>query len=144
MVSRAGPRNSVSVGTSAAMLSAREAWAGLPNEFDALHIGTLALVVEPTASVLETLVEERTADHIIALDPLIQLIAEEQFLRATGTVENDHASKSAPLIEYLVDQRTKRSQAKPSRGKKHILSSHLLNREPVTEGATDTELRARL
>lgn len=56
-------------GTSAAMLSAREAWAGLPNEFDALHIGTLALVVEPTASVLETLVEERTADHIIALDP---------------------------------------------------------------------------
>lgn len=56
-------------GTSLSMLSAREAWSGLPTEFKALHVGTLGIVVEPTASVLEALVAESSADHIIMLDP---------------------------------------------------------------------------
>jgi fructokinase len=56
-------------GTSLPMLSAREAWTGLPDEFTALHVGTLGIVVEPTASVLEQLVEESSADHLIMLDP---------------------------------------------------------------------------
>lgn len=56
-------------GTSLPMLSAKEAWAALPQEYAALHIGTLGLVVEPTASVLEALVEEEAATHLIMLDP---------------------------------------------------------------------------
>ena len=56
-------------GTSLPMLSAKEAWAGLPEAYDALHVGTLGLVVEPTASVLETLVDHAAADHVIMLDP---------------------------------------------------------------------------
>ena len=56
-------------GTSLPMLSAKEAWAGLPEAYDALHVGTLGLVGEPTASVLETLVDHAAADHVIMLDP---------------------------------------------------------------------------
>lgn len=56
-------------GTSVSMLTAKEAWAGLPEKFDAFHVGTLGLVVEPTASVLEALVDEAAADHVIMLDP---------------------------------------------------------------------------
>lgn len=56
-------------GTSVSMLTAKEAWAGLPEEFEALHVGTLGLVVEPTASVLEALVGEAASDHVIMLDP---------------------------------------------------------------------------
>lgn len=56
-------------GTSLPMLSAKEAWAGLPDDYDALHVGTLGLVVQPTASVLETLVDEAADDHLIMLDP---------------------------------------------------------------------------
>ena len=56
-------------GTSLPMLSAKEAWAGLPEAYDALHVGTLGLVVEPTASVLETLVDHAAANHVIMLDP---------------------------------------------------------------------------
>lgn len=56
-------------GTSLPMLSAKEAWAGMPQTYDALHVGTLGLVVEPTASVLETLVDEAAEDHLIMLDP---------------------------------------------------------------------------
>lgn len=56
-------------GTSLPMLSAREAWGSLPEEYDALHIGTLGLVVEPTASVLETLVDEEATGHLVMLDP---------------------------------------------------------------------------
>lgn len=56
-------------GTSVSMLTAKEAWAGLPSEFDALHVGTLGLVVEPTASVLEALVDDAAANHVIMLDP---------------------------------------------------------------------------
>lgn len=56
-------------GTSLPMLSAKEAWSGLPEEYDALHVGTLGLVVEPTASVLETLVEEAATEHLVMLDP---------------------------------------------------------------------------
>lgn len=56
-------------GTSLPMLSAREAWGSLPDEYDALHIGTLGLVVEPTASVLETLVDESAGSHLVMLDP---------------------------------------------------------------------------
>lgn len=56
-------------GTSLPMLSAREAWASLPEQYDALHVGTLGLVVEPTASVLETLVEHSSGDHLVMLDP---------------------------------------------------------------------------
>ncbi len=56
-------------GTSLPMLSAREAWGSLPEQYDALHIGTLGLVVEPTASVLEALVDEEAAGHLVMLDP---------------------------------------------------------------------------
>lgn len=56
-------------GTSLPRLSAREAWDGLPEQFDALHVGTLGIVVEPPASVLEALIEESAADHLIMLDP---------------------------------------------------------------------------
>jgi fructokinase len=56
-------------GTSLPMLSAKEAWAGLPESYAALHVGTLGLVVEPTASVLETLVDHAATDHLIMLDP---------------------------------------------------------------------------
>ncbi len=56
-------------GTSVPMLSAREAWQGLPREFRALHVGTLGLVVEPTGSVLQALVEQTAAEHIVMLDP---------------------------------------------------------------------------
>lgn len=56
-------------GTSLPMLSAREAWDGLPDEYTALHVGTLGIVVEPTASVLEAVVESASHDHLIMLDP---------------------------------------------------------------------------
>ncbi len=56
-------------GTSLSMLSARAAWDGLPAEFDALHIGTLGILVEPTASVLASVAEASAADHLIMLDP---------------------------------------------------------------------------
>jgi fructokinase len=56
-------------GTSLPMLSAREAWAALPQQYEALHVGTLGLVVEPTASVLEALVEEEASTHLVLLDP---------------------------------------------------------------------------
>jgi len=56
-------------GTSLPMLSAREAWSGLPASFDALHVGTLGILVEPTASVLEALVDEYSNRTLIMLDP---------------------------------------------------------------------------
>ena len=56
-------------GTSVSMLTAKEAWAGLPEHYEALHVGTLGLVVEPTASVLEALVSEAAENHVIMLDP---------------------------------------------------------------------------
>jgi fructokinase len=56
-------------GTSMAQLSAREAREGLPVTFDALHVGTLGMVVEPTASVLEGVVAEVAAERLIVLDP---------------------------------------------------------------------------
>lgn len=56
-------------GTSLPTLSAREAWDGLPDDYTALHVGTLGIVVEPTAAVLEALVESAAAKHLIMLDP---------------------------------------------------------------------------
>lgn len=56
-------------GTSLPMLSAKEARDGLPADFDALHIGTVGIVVEPTASALEGVAEAAAAQHLIVLDP---------------------------------------------------------------------------
>lgn len=56
-------------GTSIQMLSGSAARGGMPAEFDALHIGTLGIVVEPTASVLEQVAVDAAADHLIMVDP---------------------------------------------------------------------------
>jgi fructokinase len=52
-------------GTSAPMLSA----VTLPAGVSALHVGTLGLVLEPMASVIETLVVEAPLDVLVTVDP---------------------------------------------------------------------------
>ena len=77
-------------GTSLPMLSAKEAWAALPRDYEALHIGTLGLVVEPTASVLEALVDEEAETHLIMLDP-----------NCRPAVVTDFASFSARILRLF-------------------------------------------
>jgi fructokinase len=56
-------------GTAAAGLTAGEALAALPADVSALHVGTLGLVLEPTASALAAVVERLAGDALVALDP---------------------------------------------------------------------------
>lgn len=56
-------------GTSAAGLTPEEAVAALPAATTMLHVGTLALVLEPTATALEALVEGVSTEILVAVDP---------------------------------------------------------------------------
>jgi fructokinase len=59
-------------GTSAAGLLPGTAIAALPAEVEMLHVGTLGLVLEPTALAMEALVERLHGEALIALDPNIR------------------------------------------------------------------------
>jgi fructokinase len=56
-------------GTSAAGLTAADLGAGLPTGTRALHLGTLGLVLEPTASTLAALAEQVPAATLVFVDP---------------------------------------------------------------------------
>ncbi|HUR84472.1 MAG TPA: carbohydrate kinase [Solirubrobacteraceae bacterium] len=56
-------------GTAAAGLRPEEALAALPPHVAALHVGTLGLVLEPTATALEAVVERLAGTTMIVLDP---------------------------------------------------------------------------
>ena len=56
-------------GTAAAGLTPDAAVAALPEAASALHVGTLGLVLEPTASAVEALVEAVGAETLVAVDP---------------------------------------------------------------------------
>jgi fructokinase len=56
-------------GTAAAGLLPGDVAAGLPRSAQALHVGTLGLVVEPTASTLAGLVAQVADDVLVFLDP---------------------------------------------------------------------------
>jgi fructokinase len=56
-------------GTSAAGLTAADLGPGLPVEAQALHVGTLGLVLEPTASTLTALVEQTPRTVLVFVDP---------------------------------------------------------------------------
>jgi fructokinase len=56
-------------GTAAAGLTPEDARAGLPDGAGVLHVGTLGLVLEPTAGALEALVADAGDDLLVVLDP---------------------------------------------------------------------------
>lgn len=58
-----------STGTSAAGLETGAALAALPRDPDVLHVGTLGLVLEPTATATEAVVERLAGRALIAVDP---------------------------------------------------------------------------
>jgi fructokinase len=59
-------------GTSAPGLTAQMALAVLPENVSILHVGTLGLMLEPSASALEAVVRERAGRALVALDPNIR------------------------------------------------------------------------
>jgi fructokinase len=56
-------------GTSAAGLTTEAALAVLPARVDVLHVGTLGLLLEPTATATEAVVERLAGQALIAVDP---------------------------------------------------------------------------
>jgi fructokinase len=56
-------------GTSAAGLTAEAALAATPERVDAIHVGALGLVLEPTASALEAVVGAAAKETLVFLDP---------------------------------------------------------------------------
>jgi fructokinase len=56
-------------GTSAPALEPGEALAALPPRVEMLHVGTLGLVMEPTALALQAVVEAVSADALVMVDP---------------------------------------------------------------------------
>lgn len=56
-------------GTSAAGLTTEAALGALPARVDVLHVGTLGLVLEPTATAMEAVVEKLAGRALIAVDP---------------------------------------------------------------------------
>jgi fructokinase len=56
-------------GTSAAGLTTEEAGSALPPQVDMLHLGTLGLMLEPTATALESVLSVLSPDALVALDP---------------------------------------------------------------------------
>src|SRR4051794_1851539 len=71
-------------GTSAAGLTAEAALAALPARIDMLHVGTLALVLEPTADATEAVVERLAGQALVAVDPNCRptIIVDEDAYRA--------------------------------------------------------------
>jgi fructokinase len=59
-------------GTAAAGLTAQEALAARPDEVEIVHVGTLALVLEPVASALEAVIERLSGHAMIVIDPNIR------------------------------------------------------------------------
>lgn len=59
-------------GTAAAGLAPAEALAALPPQVGALHLGTLGLVLEPTATALECVLEAVDEDTVVMLDPNVR------------------------------------------------------------------------
>ena len=55
--------------TAAAGLTAQAAVAALPEDVAALHVGTLGLVLEPTASAMEAVVEQLAGRAMVVVDP---------------------------------------------------------------------------
>lgn len=56
-------------GTSAAGLLREEALAALPARVEVLHVGTLGLVLEPTATAIEAVVEQLAGRALVVVDP---------------------------------------------------------------------------
>jgi fructokinase len=59
-------------GTAATGMRTEEALAALPERVDILHVGALALTLEPVASALEAVVERLSADALVLVDPNIR------------------------------------------------------------------------
>jgi fructokinase len=59
-------------GTAAAGLEPDDALAALPSQVVALHVGTLALALEPTATAMEAVVERLAGEALIVVDPNIR------------------------------------------------------------------------
>ncbi len=59
-------------GTSVPGLTAETALATLPANVDMVHVGTLALLLEPVATALEAVVERLAGEALIAVDPNIR------------------------------------------------------------------------
>ena len=70
-------------GTAASGLSPEEAVSALPERVVALHLGTLGLVLEPTATALETVLGTVDEHAVVMLDPNVrsQLITEPETYR---------------------------------------------------------------
>jgi fructokinase len=75
--------NFYTAGTAASGLRAAEAVAALPAHLAALHLGTLGLVLEPTATALEAVLETVDERAVVMLDPNVrpQLITDPEGYR---------------------------------------------------------------
>ena len=59
-------------GTAAAGLTSEEALAARPDEVQIVHAGTLGLVLEPTASALEAVIERLSGHAMVFVDPNVR------------------------------------------------------------------------
>jgi fructokinase len=59
-------------GTAATGLDPHDALAALPDDVEALHVGTLGLALEPVASALEAVVERLAPQALVAVDPNVR------------------------------------------------------------------------
>jgi fructokinase len=80
-------------GTSAAGLTPEAALDALPARVEMLHVGTLGLVLEPTAAAVEAVVERLAGRALVAVDPNCRpsIIADEAGYRARLTRVLAHA-----------------------------------------------------
>jgi fructokinase len=98
-------------GTSAPALSPEEALAVLPASVDMLHVGTLGLVMEPTAIALQAVVEAVSGQALVMVDPNCRptFIPDRGTYRRSlaATLQYVHVVKaSVEDLEYLEPGRT--------------------------------------
>src|SRR3954471_4699497 len=93
-------------GTSAPALTPEQALGALPQEVEALHVGTLGLVMEPIAAALQAVVEALADSALIMVDPNCRptfIEDRESYRRGrAATLRYAHVVKvSADDLEYL-------------------------------------------
>jgi fructokinase len=93
-------------GTSAPSLTPEDALRALPEDVDFLHVGTLGLVMEPTASALQAVVEQVADRALVMVDPNCRptFIPDADAYRAslTKTLRHAHVVKvSGDDLEFL-------------------------------------------
>jgi fructokinase len=98
-------------GTAAPSLSPEEALARLPASVDMLHVGTLGLVMEPTAIALQAVVEAVSPTALVMVDPNCRpsFIPDHGTYRRslTATLQHVHVVKaSVDDLAYLEPERT--------------------------------------